>query len=117
MIRCQGPHKVRLSAKSWNRAVAALDYFYKWAKAQKLVAELPFRYGARTAWKGSGGQPEAPPGTAPSGARNTALEGTSERKIVHMSMDEYQFFATSACVGACLTGDPIRPSRESSERS
>lgn len=36
------PHRV--SASSWNRSVAALDKFYRWAVDEKLIAIVPFTY-------------------------------------------------------------------------
>nr|WP_172691079.1 MULTISPECIES: site-specific integrase [Rhizobium/Agrobacterium group]ASK43680.1 integrase [Agrobacterium radiobacter]ASK43810.1 integrase [Rhizobium rhizogenes] len=34
----------RISAASWNRAVAALDKLYRWAVEEKLIAKTPFTY-------------------------------------------------------------------------
>lgn len=40
------PH--RISAASWNRAVAALDKLYRWAVEEKLISKAPFTY--RQVW-------------------------------------------------------------------
>ena len=34
----------RISASSWNRAIAALDKLYRWALEEGLIASSPFRY-------------------------------------------------------------------------
>jgi site-specific recombinase XerD len=34
----------RISASSWNRAIAALDKLYRWAFEEGLIASSPFRY-------------------------------------------------------------------------
>ena len=36
----------RVSAASWNRAVAALDKLYRWAVEEGLIAQSPFSYRA-----------------------------------------------------------------------
>jgi site-specific recombinase XerD len=38
----------RISAASWNRAIAALDKLYRWGRDEKLIADLPFVY--RQSW-------------------------------------------------------------------
>jgi hypothetical protein len=39
----------RISAASWNRAVAALEKFYVWAVEEELIAKSPF--GSGTTWR------------------------------------------------------------------
>src|SRR4029077_7693354 len=39
----------RISAASWNRAVAALEKFYAWALEEELIATSPF--GAGMGWR------------------------------------------------------------------
>jgi site-specific recombinase XerD len=34
----------RISASSWNRMIAALDKFYRWAVDEKIIAAVPFTY-------------------------------------------------------------------------
>jgi site-specific recombinase XerD len=36
------PPPYRVSASSWNRSVAALDKFYRWAVDEKLIEAAPF---------------------------------------------------------------------------
>jgi len=49
----------RISAASWNRAVAALEKLYRWARDEKLIVNLPFTY--RQSWirSAASGAPQA----------------------------------------------------------
>ena len=47
--RRQDDAENRISAASWNRAVAALDKLYRWAVEEQLVAHSPFTY--RDVWR------------------------------------------------------------------
>ncbi|MDA9391611.1 integrase [Bradyrhizobium sp. CCBAU 45394] len=52
----------RISAASWNRAVAALETFYGWAVEEELIAASPF--GSSTTWRRVRGGRFAPVRTA-----------------------------------------------------
>ena len=41
-----GPPQVSISSSTWNRGIATLDKFYRWATAQGHVARPPFSYRA-----------------------------------------------------------------------
>jgi site-specific recombinase XerD len=61
----------RVSAASWNRAVAALDKLYRWAVEEKIVAVVPFTY--RQLWTratGAGAMTVSVNAAKESGARN-----------------------------------------------
>jgi site-specific recombinase XerD len=47
--RRRGDAAQRISAASWNRAVASLDRLYRWGKSQGLIAEAPFS--RRAIWR------------------------------------------------------------------
>jgi Phage integrase, N-terminal SAM-like domain len=60
----------RISAASWNRAVAALEKFYVWAIEEELIAASPF--GSSTTWRRVRGGRFAPVRTVRAGAGATA---------------------------------------------
>lgn len=77
------PH--RISASSWNRAVAALDKLYRWAVEEKLIAKAPFTY--RQAWT------RALDGSAISVAANMARETAARNGDMRfVSLDRYLLF-------------------------
>jgi len=45
-LRVEGPHQV--SASTWNRSVAALDKWVRWALYERLLDREPFRYADKT---------------------------------------------------------------------
>ena len=77
----------RISAASWNRAVAALDKLYRWAVEEGLVTQSPFTY--RDVWR-----------RLPSGAgrtrivtRNQAYERAAKRADVKfITIEDYRRF-------------------------
>jgi site-specific recombinase XerD len=76
----------RISATSWNRAIAALDKLYRWAVDEKIITAPPFAY--RQFWaRGPRG------GTAIMVAANCAKE-TAARKgdMRFLDMPRYQAF-------------------------
>ncbi len=78
------PH--RISAASWNRAVAALDKLYHWARDQNLIAEMPFTY--RQSWTRS-----APGGPLQSVAANCAREpGARKGDMRFVDLERYMLF-------------------------
>jgi site-specific recombinase XerD len=76
----------RISAASWNRAIAALDKLYRWATEEGLVAQSPFTY--RDVWR-----------RLPSGGRaivitrNQAYERAAKRADVKfIAIEDYRCF-------------------------
>ena len=107
MVRCRGPKNLRLTAKSWNRAVAALECFFGWAFAEGLVAGKPFHYKARSKWRGATDGGASLAGVDPSPDRNAALEGTNaDPHIVHIALSEYVFFREVGLRGLLPNGEP-----------
>ena len=76
----------RISAASWNRAVAALDKLYRWARDEKLILDLPFTY--RQSWI----RP-VPNGVLQAVAANCAREPGARRGDMHfVDLDRYLKF-------------------------
>ncbi|MGE4302712.1 MAG: tyrosine-type recombinase/integrase [Novosphingobium sp.] len=76
----------RISAASWNRAVAALDKLYRWARDEKLVAEMPFTY--RQSWVRS-----VPNGALQAVSANCAREpGARRGDMRFVDLDRYLLF-------------------------
>jgi site-specific recombinase XerD len=76
----------RISAASWNRAVAALDKLYRWARDEKLILDLPFTY--RQSWIRS-----VPNGALQAVAANCAREAGARRGDMHfVDLDRYLKF-------------------------
>jgi integrase len=76
----------RISAASWNRAVAALEKLYRWAVDEGLVAQSPFAY--RDIWRRlpSGGR-------AAVVTRNQAYERAAKRADVKfVTIEDYRCF-------------------------
>lgn len=77
------PH--RIAASSWNRAVAALDKFYRWAVEEKLIERAPFTY--RQVWT------RALDGSVISVAANMARERNARNGDMRfVSLDRYVLF-------------------------
>ncbi|RVH53125.1 tyrosine-type recombinase/integrase [Sinorhizobium meliloti] len=76
----------RISAASWNRAVACLDRLYRWGVNEGLIAEAPFAH--RTVWRqGYAGR------RAQIAARNDAYEPAARRADVSfVTLDDYRIF-------------------------
>src|SRR3546814_16266696 len=73
----------RITAASWNRAVASLDRLYRWGEQQGLIADAPFSRRAvwRTAQGGRRGM---------IAARNDAYESVAKRSDVRfVTQDVY----------------------------
>lgn len=92
----------RISASSWNRAIASLDKLYVWALDEDLVKASPFR--CRTVWRrgrGSRGGQIA--------ARNLSYEPAPKRAdIALVTMPEFQRFCDVGLRGFTADGD-FRP--------
>jgi len=76
----------RISAASWNRAVACLDRLYRWGVREGLLPEAPFTH--RSVWRqGYGGR------RAQITARNDAYEPAARRADVSfVTLDDYRVF-------------------------
>src|SRR3546814_5543563 len=76
----------RITAASWNRAVASLDRLYRWGEQQGLIADAPFS--RRAVW-----QPAQGGGRGMIAARNDAYERVARRSDVRfVTMDDYRIF-------------------------
>jgi site-specific recombinase XerD len=88
----------RISAASWNRAVAALDKLYRWAVDEGLVAQSPFAY--RDVWRRlpSGGR-------AAVVTRNQAYERAAKRADVKfVTIEDYRCFRDVGLRGLATDG-------------
>nr|WP_301274066.1 site-specific integrase [Acetobacter indonesiensis] len=76
----------RISAASWNRAVACLDRLYRWGVQEGLIAEAPFTH--RSVWRqGYGGR------RSQMAARNDAYEPAARRADVSfVTLEDYRRF-------------------------
>ncbi|MCF8708638.1 MULTISPECIES: tyrosine-type recombinase/integrase [Sphingomonadaceae] len=77
------PHRV--SAATWNRAIAALDKLYRWAVGEKLIDKAPFTY--RQMWVR--GRDAGAIGVAANMAREPAAR---KRNTRFLSLDRYLLF-------------------------
>ncbi|WP_217983775.1 site-specific integrase [Sphingopyxis sp. GW247-27LB] len=76
----------RISAASWNRAVAALDKLYRWGRDEKLIVDLPFTY--RQSWIRS-----VPDGALQAVSANCAREpGARRGDMRFVDLDRYMLF-------------------------
>lgn len=76
----------RISARSWNRAVAALDKLYRWGEEQGLIAAAPFA--RRVVWRRAAGG-----GRSCIASTNTAYErGAGRADIRHLSLEAFRVF-------------------------
>ena len=76
----------RISASSWNRAVAALDKLYRWALDEKIITSVPFAY--RQAWA-----PPSRPAPHQPGATNIARErGARKGDARFLDLDGFKLF-------------------------
>jgi site-specific recombinase XerD len=90
----------RISAASWNRAIAALDKLYRWAVEEELVKQIPFTY--RDVWR-----------RLPSGhgrtitvARNQAYERAAKRSDVKfITIEDYRRFRDVGLLGLASDGN------------
>ena len=90
----------RISAASWNRAIAALDKLYRWAVEEGLVGQSPFTY--RDVWR-----------RFPSGhgrtitvTRNQAYERAAKRSDVKfITIEDYRHFRDVGLLGLAFDGN------------
>lgn len=88
----------RISAASWNRAVAALEKLYRWGEAEGLVAQTPFTH--RAIWRrGHAG------GRGRMTGRNDAYERAAKRADVRFAtLEDYRLFRDVGLRGLTLDG-------------
>lgn len=96
----------RVSASSWNRAIAALDKLYAWALDEGVVSASPFR--RRVVWRrGRGGRP------AQVVAANQAYERAAKGASVPLvAMDEFKRFNDVGLRGLASDGHARRDARD-----
>jgi site-specific recombinase XerD len=84
--RRRGDAGHRITAASWNRAIACLDRLYRWAKQEALVPEVPF--GHRVVWqRGHGGR------RGSLATRNNAYERAAKKSDVRfIALGDYRVF-------------------------
>lgn len=76
----------RITAASWNRAVASLDRLYRWGEQQGFIVEPPFS--RRVMWRPAQGG-----GRGMIASRNNAYERIAKRSDVRfVTMDDYRIF-------------------------
>lgn len=84
--RRRGEAHTRVSAASWNRAIASLDKLYRWGKEQRLISSSPFNH--RSVWRRSHGV-----GRARIAQRNDSYERVAKRSDVRfISVEDYRIF-------------------------
>ena len=89
----------RISAASWNRAVAALDKLYRWGVEDRIISQSPFTY--RDVWR-----------RLPSGrgrttivTRNQAYERAAKRSDVKfITIEDYRRFREVGLQGLAVDG-------------
>jgi integrase family protein with SAM-like domain len=97
----------RISAASWNRAVAALDKLYRWAVEDGIISESPFAY--RDVWR------RLPFGRGRSitVTRNQAYERAAKRSNVKfITMEDYGHFRRVGLQGLAVDGSERRGARD-----
>src|SRR3546814_10989608 len=91
----------RITAASWNRAVASLDRLYRWGEQQGLIADAPFS--RRAVW-----QPVQGGGRGMIAARHDAYERVPRRSAGRfVTMADYPIFREAGLPGP----PPDRPPR------
>jgi integrase len=84
--RRRGEVAHRITAASWNRAVASLDRLYRWGEQHGLIAEAPFS--RRAVWRPAHGGRRGV-----IAARNDAYERAPKRSDVRfVTLDQYRTF-------------------------
>jgi hypothetical protein len=87
----------RITAASWNRAVASLDRLYRWGEQQGLITDAPFS--RRAVWRPAHGGRRGM-----IAARNDAYERVARRSDVRfVTMDDYRIFGEVGLRGLTLT--------------
>lgn len=88
----------RVSASTWNRAIASLDKLYRWAEREGLIERTPFTH--RQVWRSShGGRRAAVTG------RNDAYERAARRSDVRfIDLTDYRAFREVGLRGLTIEG-------------
>jgi len=89
----------RISAASWNRAVAALDKLYRWAIEDGIIAQSPFTY--RDVWR----RMPSGRGRTITVTRNQAYERAAKRSDVKfITIEDYRRFRGVGLQGLAVDG-------------
>lgn len=89
----------RISAASWNRAVAALDKLYRWAVEDGIIAQSPFAY--RDVWR----RMPSGRGRTITVTRNQAYERAAKRSDVKfITIEDYRRFRDVGLMGLEVDG-------------
>ncbi|MEQ1653731.1 MAG: site-specific integrase, partial [Hyphomicrobium sp.] len=89
----------RISASSWNRAVAALDKLYRWAVEDGIIAHSPFTY--RDVWR----RMPSGRGRTITVTRNQAYERAAKRSDVKfITIEDYRRFRDVGLQGLAADG-------------
>jgi hypothetical protein len=91
----------RISASTWNRAIASLDKLYRWAEREGLIERTPFTH--RQVWRRShGGRRAAVTG------RNDAYERAARRSDVRfIDLTDYRAFREVGLRGLTVEGPSV----------
>ena len=105
--RRQGDAAHRISAASWNRAVAALDKLYRWAVEDGIIAQSPFTY--RDVWR----RMPSGRGRTITVARNQAYERAAIRSDVKfITIEDYRRFRDVGLQGLAVDGGARHGARD-----
>ncbi|MDH4983832.1 site-specific integrase [Hyphomicrobium sp. D-2] len=97
----------RISASSWNRAVAALDKLYRWAVEESVIAQSPFTY--RDVWR----RIQPGQGRTITIARNQAYERAARRSDVKfITIEDYRRFRDVGLRGLAVDGGERHGARD-----
>ena len=89
----------RISAASWNRAVAALDKLYRWAVEDGIISQSPFLY--RDVWR----RMPSGRGRTITVTRNQAYERAAKRSDVKfITIEDYRRFRDIGLQGLAVDG-------------
>jgi site-specific recombinase XerD len=89
----------RISAASWNRAIATLDKLYRWAIEEGLVAQSPFTY--RDVWR----RMPSGRGRTITVTRNQAYERAAKRSdLKFITIEDYRRFRDVGLIGLEVDG-------------
>jgi site-specific recombinase XerD len=90
----------RISAASWNRAIATLDKLYRWAVEEGLVAQSPFTY--REVWR----RMPSGRGRTITVTRNQAYERAAKRSdLTFITIEDYRRFRDVGLLGLEVDGN------------
>lgn len=97
----------RISAASWNRAVAALDKLYRWAVEDGIISQSPFIY--RDVWR----RMPSGSGRTITVTRNQAYERAAKRSDVKfITIEDYRRFRDVGLLGLAVDGSERKGARD-----